>query len=66
MYVVLMKSNPDEACFLEPDEWIPERFTTRPELILNKSALVPWTIGKTTVIIWFLLRENGSNQIGLF
>ncbi|PCG93873.1 Cytochrome P450 [Penicillium occitanis (nom. inval.)] len=40
----------DEACFLEPDEWIPERFTTRPELILNKSALVPWTIGRRSCL----------------
>lgn len=44
-------SNLDELCFLEPDEWIPERFTTRPELILNKSAWVPWAIGKTNTVI---------------
>ncbi|KAF2962933.1 hypothetical protein GQX73_g10637 [Xylaria multiplex] len=36
----------DETCFVRPDEWIPERFTTKPELVLNKSAFVAWSIGK--------------------
>ncbi|KAI1321363.1 cytochrome P450 [Xylariaceae sp. FL0255] len=36
----------DETCFVKPNEWIPERFTTRPELTLNKNAFVAWSIGK--------------------
>lgn len=42
---------PDEACFLQPNEWIPERFTTRPELVLNAEAFVPWSIGETPPVI---------------
>ncbi|KAI2638282.1 hypothetical protein GGS21DRAFT_488993 [Xylaria nigripes] len=32
--------------FVEPEERIPERFTTRPELVLNKDVFVPWSTGK--------------------
>ncbi|KAI0545023.1 cytochrome P450 [Xylaria curta] len=35
----------DETCFVKPNDWIPERFTTRPELILNKNVFVGWSIG---------------------
>ncbi|KND87186.1 Tryprostatin B 6-hydroxylase [Tolypocladium ophioglossoides CBS 100239] len=34
----------DDRYFEKPEEWAPERFTTRPELILNKNAFIPWTI----------------------
>ncbi|KAI0861215.1 cytochrome P450 [Xylaria cubensis] len=40
----------DESCFLKPDEWIPERLTTRPELVLNKDAFVAWSIGKMSFL----------------
>lgn len=36
----------DERNFARPDEWIPEQFTTHPDLILDKSAFVPWSIGE--------------------
>ncbi len=36
----------DERNFVKPTEWIPERYTTQPELILDKSAFVPWNIGE--------------------
>ncbi|KAE8357309.1 cytochrome P450 [Aspergillus caelatus] len=29
-----------------PNEWIPERFSTRSHLILDKQAFVPWSTGK--------------------
>ncbi|KAK5996314.1 Cytochrome P450 monooxygenase orf5 [Cladobotryum mycophilum] len=31
----------DKRYFQDPEEWVPERFTTRPELILNKNAFYP-------------------------
>ncbi|GAW18589.1 hypothetical protein ANO14919_080670 [Xylariales sp. No.14919] len=40
----------DGTCFVRPDEWIPERFTTKPELVLNKSAFVAWSIGKMSCL----------------
>jgi cytochrome P450 len=30
---------------VQPDEFIPERWTTRPELIINKSACIPFVMG---------------------
>lgn len=38
----------DERYFVKPEEWIPERFTTKPELVLDKSAFAPWAIGKSS------------------
>lgn len=35
----------DKRNFVQPDDFIPERWTTRPELIINKGAYVPFTMG---------------------
>ncbi|KAL2152874.1 hypothetical protein VTH82DRAFT_4029 [Thermothelomyces myriococcoides] len=35
----------DERAFLYPNEFIPERWTTRPELILDKSVYIPFNTG---------------------
>ncbi|PYI26789.1 cytochrome P450 [Aspergillus indologenus CBS 114.80] len=35
----------DPRNFIQPDRWIPERFTTQPHLILDKQAFTPWNIG---------------------
>ena len=35
-----------EDCFVHADEFIPERWTTRPELVKNKAAYIPWGVGK--------------------
>ncbi|KAK4226845.1 CypX cytochrome P450 [Podospora fimiseda] len=40
----------DPRYLVRPTEWIPERFTTRPEVVLNKSAFVPWAIGKKSCL----------------
>lgn len=32
-------------CFVRPNEFIPERWTTNPELILDKSGFTPWGVG---------------------
>ncbi|KIW03129.1 uncharacterized protein PV09_05771 [Verruconis gallopava] len=36
--------------FVKPNEFIPERWTTKPELILNKNAFFPFSIGKFSCI----------------
>lgn len=36
--------------FVKPDEFIPERWSTQPELILNKTAFFPFSIGKFSCI----------------
>lgn len=41
----------DKRNFVQPDDWIPERFTTRPELILDKRAFMPWGIGEFAVYL---------------
>jgi cytochrome P450 len=35
----------DPRNFSRPDEFIPERWTTRPELVLNKEAFLPFSTG---------------------
>ncbi|KAL4938412.1 hypothetical protein BDV06DRAFT_226042 [Aspergillus oleicola] len=40
----------DERNFVRPSEWIPERFSTQPELILDRQAFAPWSIGKYSCI----------------
>lgn len=35
----------DPRNFVSPDEFIPERWTTRPELILNRHAFIPFSTG---------------------
>ena len=42
--------SPDERNFVHPEEWIPDRFTTRPELIHDQRAFVPWSAGKYVCI----------------
>ena len=37
--------NRDARNFAQPDEFIPERWTSRPELVLNKSAFYPFSTG---------------------
>lgn len=32
--------------FKQPDEFIPERWTTQPELVLDKRAFHPFMVGK--------------------
>jgi len=40
----------DERAFEDPDEFIPERWTTRPELVKDKSVYIPFNIGKYSEI----------------
>ncbi|KAG0646070.1 Cytokinin biosynthesis 2 [Hyphodiscus hymeniophilus] len=35
----------DARNFLRPDEFIPERWSSQPDLILNKSAFIPFSVG---------------------
>lgn len=37
--------NRDERNFVRPNEFIPERWTTKPELVLNKGAFKPFNTG---------------------
>lgn len=36
----------DPRNFAKPEEFIPERWSSRPELILNKSAFIPFSNGE--------------------
>lgn len=38
--------NAGEDCFERGTEFIPERWTTRPEMVRNSSAHIPFNIGK--------------------
>ncbi|KAL4993614.1 cytochrome P450 [Aspergillus recurvatus] len=36
----------DARNFRRPLDWIPERFTTQPDLVLDKHAFKPWSVGR--------------------
>ncbi|KAE9968960.1 hypothetical protein BLS_005568 [Venturia inaequalis] len=36
-----------ESAYVDPERFIPERWSTRPELIKNKNAFLPFSLGKT-------------------
>ncbi|KLO97291.1 pisatin demethylase cytochrome P450 [Fusarium fujikuroi] len=40
----------DERCFEKPNEFIPERWTTRPELIKDASVYAPFSTGKSPIL----------------
>ncbi|OJD34098.1 cytochrome p450 monooxygenase [Diplodia corticola] len=46
VYVPGWQLHHDARNFPQPDEFIPERWTTRPELIVNRSAFIPFLIGE--------------------
>ncbi|KAH6988520.1 benzoate 4-monooxygenase cytochrome P450 [Ilyonectria destructans] len=40
----------DARCFKRPDEFIPERWTTQPELVKDGSAFAPFSMGKYSCV----------------
>ena len=40
-----------EECWVRPNEFIPERWYSRPELIKNKNAFVPFSFGNAPVLL---------------
>lgn len=42
--------NRDERVFSRPDEFIPERWTTKPELTKDASVFAPFSVGKCTLL----------------
>jgi tryprostatin B 6-hydroxylase len=34
-----------ESCFVRPNEWIPERFDTQPELVKDTRSFLPFAQG---------------------
>ncbi|CAH0026871.1 unnamed protein product [Clonostachys rhizophaga] len=40
----------DERNYVDAEKWNPDRFNTKPELILNKQAFTPWSIGKMSCL----------------
>lgn len=46
VYVPGWQLHHDARNFPQPEEFIPERWTTRPELLVNRSAFIPFLIGE--------------------
>ena len=44
-YVTLTQ---DPRCFARPEEFIPERWTSEPELVLDASVYAPFSIGRSS------------------
>lgn len=53
-------SNPNsgEDCFENADTFIPERWTTRPEMIRNMAAFNPFSLGKLICLLESGPKEN--------
>jgi len=39
-----------KSCFVRPDEFIPERWSLKPELIINKTGYAPFSLGRASCI----------------
>jgi cytochrome P450 len=46
----------DERCFVRPLEFIPERWTTQPELIIDSSVYAPFSTGKSNQTQFFFFK----------
>lgn len=46
VYMPSWQLHHDKRNFVNPDEFIPERWTTKSEMILNRSAYIPFLKGK--------------------
>lgn len=44
-----------EKSFVEPDEFIPERWTSRPELVLEREAFMPFLVGEYLIIMLMII-----------
>lgn len=44
----------DERAFIEPNTFIPERWTSKPELIKDASAFAPFSMGEFTIWQYYL------------
>ena len=49
-----------EECWVRPNECIPERWYSQPELILNKNAYCPFSLGKTSLLFADILQLGGT------
>lgn len=45
---VIPLSPEDPRCFVRPDEFLPERWTTAPDLVLDASVYAPFSVGRTS------------------
>lgn len=55
-----MQRHIDPKHFVKPDEFIPERWTDRPELVLDRRAWHPFIIGKFSHNIKISRCEEGA------
>ena len=46
VYMQTYQLHRDSRNFVQPNEFVPERWTTRTELILNRSAYIPFSMGE--------------------
>lgn len=42
--------NRDARNFVRPDEFLPERWTTKPELVLNRTVFLPFSMGQYSCV----------------
>ncbi|PVH73799.1 hypothetical protein DL98DRAFT_430569, partial [Cadophora sp. DSE1049] len=47
-----------ESCFEQATEFIPERWTTRPEMVIDKRGYSPFSMGKLSPRLVYLLPDT--------
>jgi hypothetical protein len=50
-----------EDCFVNGTQFIPERWTTKPEMVLNSKAHIPFSIGKSILFSYPIRRNNDGS-----
>lgn len=45
LYMPSWQLHHDARNFVNPDDFVPERWTSRPEMVLNRSAFMPFMLG---------------------
>lgn len=62
--------NRDARNFVEPESFVPERWTSRPEMVLNKAAFLPFSTGRYSCVgkslAWMELRSVVGRVVNEF
>lgn len=46
-FIDIIRDQTDERYFQRPEEWLPERWSTKPHLIKDRAAFIPFSTGKS-------------------
>ena len=56
----------DERFFCRPTEFLPERWTTSPELVLNSEVFIPFLSGTDFLVSVFMKATNKERPVFMY